>query len=137
MEDHHDQQENFRSFDSALFRGGAESSRHQLLNATGAGHWAFTVTGMIIVPTGAAVPVAQLGSNTADMAGNTVGTQRRSLAGSIVEETFTGTTLTNPDCTGKATVYIYAKQSGTLVRTSTLNFVFIDGGRGVCRQSVR
>ncbi len=29
-------------------------------NATGAGRWEFTVTGLVILPTGTAVPVAQL-----------------------------------------------------------------------------
>jgi len=100
-------------------------------NATGAGRWEFTVTGLVILPTGTAVPVAQVGSYTADKAGNTAGSQTRSLGGSIAEETLTATTSTNPDCTGKATVYVYDKQSGALVRTSTLDYVFIDGGREI------
>jgi len=98
-------------------------------NATGAGRWEFTVTGTIILPTGAAVPVAQVGSYTADKAGNIIGTQTRSLGGNVAEETFTATASTNPDCTGKATVYVYDKQSGNLVRTSTLDVVFVDDGR--------
>jgi hypothetical protein len=98
-------------------------------NATGAGRWEFTVTGTIILPTGAAVPVAQVGSYTADKAGNIIGSQTRILGGNVAEETFTATASTNPDCTGKATVYVYDKQSGTLVRTSTLDVVFVDEGR--------
>lgn len=103
----------------------------QCSSATGAGHWEFTVTGMVILPTGAAVPVAQVGSYTADKAGNVAGSQTRSLGGNVAEETLTGTTSTNPDCTGKATVYVYDKQSGALVRTSTLDYVFVEDGRQI------
>ncbi|MBZ5658448.1 MAG: hypothetical protein LAO56_24610 [Acidobacteriia bacterium] len=98
-------------------------------NATGAGKWAFTVTGTIVLPSGAAVPVAQVGSYTQDRAGNIVGTQTRSLGGSVGDETFTSTVSTNPDCTAKATLYAYDKLSGALVRTSTLDVVFVDDGR--------
>jgi hypothetical protein len=86
---------------------------------------------MVILPTGLAVPVAQVGSYTADKAGNVAGVQTRSLGGNVAEETFTGTTSTNPDCTGKATVYVYDKQSGALVRTSTLDYVFVEDGRQI------
>ena len=103
----------------------------QCSSATGAGRWEFTVTGMVILPTGLAVPVAQVGSYTADKARNVAGVQTRSLGGNVAEETFTGTTSTNPDCTGKATVYVYDKQSGALVRTSTLDYVFVEDGRQI------
>lgn len=101
----------------------------QCSNATGAGHWQFTVTGLVILPTGAAAPVAQMGTYTADKEGNIAGSQTRSLGGNVAEETFIGTISTNSDCTGKATVNFYDKQSGALARTSTLDLVYINGGR--------
>ena len=102
---------------------------HHCSNATGAGRWGFTVTGTILLPTGAAVPVVQVGRFTQDHEGNVVGTQTRSLGGSVGEETFTGTISTNSDCTGKATVNFHDKASGDLVRTSTLDFVMDEDGR--------
>jgi hypothetical protein len=102
---------------------------HLCSNATGAGKWGFTVTGSIVLPGGAAVQVAQVGRFTQDREGNLVGTQTRSLGGSVAEETFLGTLSTNPDCTGKATVNFYDKASGDLVRTSTLDFVMDEDGR--------
>ena len=98
-------------------------------NATGAGRWGFTVTGSVILPTGAAAPVAQVGSYTADREGNLEGTQTRSLGGSVASETFTGTTATSADCTGKATIYVYDKTTGNLVRTSTLDYIYDADGR--------
>ena len=98
-------------------------------NSTGVGSWAFTVTGTIVLPTGAVVPVAQVGRYTQDGAGNLVASQTRSLGGSVAEETCTGTVSPNADCTGKATISVYDKASGALVRTSTLDVVFDDDGR--------
>jgi|SRR5882762_3021969 len=102
---------------------------HSCSTATGAGTWGFTVTGAIVLPTGAAVPVVQVGSYTQDRAGNIVGFQTRSLDGSVAEETFTATVSTNADCTGKSTLSVYDKASGALARTSTLDVVFVDEGR--------
>ena len=102
---------------------------HACSNSTGAGTWAFTITGTVILPTGVAVPVAQMGIFNQDSSGDLIGIQTRSLGGGIAQETFTGTTSTNPDCTGQVTVYVYDKQSGALVRTSTLDFILIDEGK--------
>ena len=98
-------------------------------NATGAGRWEFTVTGTVILPTGAPIPVAQVGTYTQDKWGNLVGSQTRSLGGSVAEEAFTGTVSTNPDCTAKATIAVTDNASGAVVRTSTLEVVFIEDGR--------
>jgi hypothetical protein len=102
---------------------------HSCSNTTGAGTWAFTVTGTVVLPTGVVVPVAQVGSFKQDSSGDLIGSQTRSLGGGVAQETFTGTTSTNPDCTGQVTVYVYDKQSGALVRTSTLDFILVDDGK--------
>jgi len=96
-------------------------------NATGAGKWGFTVTGTIITPNGP-VSVVQVGRFTLDRAGNVVGSQARSLGGGIARETFKGTTTTNPDCTGSGTIQVF-DESGSLVRTSGLDFVLVDNAR--------
>jgi hypothetical protein len=95
--------------------------------ATGAGRWAFTVTGSVILPTGAAVPIMQVGTFREDRAGNLEGNQTRSLGGSVGKETFTGTAAIHSDCTGTATLAV-SDESGTLVRTTTLDFVLDEDG---------
>jgi len=100
----------------------------QCSNATGAGQWELTATGVIILPTGVAIPVAQTGTFTEDTAGNSEGSQTRSIGGKVANETFKATVSVKPDCTGKAKAYVYDKQSGALVRTTTINAVFVNGG---------
>jgi hypothetical protein len=88
-----------------------------------AGDYGFTLTGVVIVPTGA-VPIAAVGKALLDPAGNASGTESRSVGGGFADETFTGTYTVNPDCTGSATLNFY--ESGQLVRTSVLSLVFDD-----------
>ena len=88
------------------------------------GKWAFTTTGTIR----AVGPVSAVGIYTADSSGNLAGSQTRSLNGDIAEETFTGTAIVNADCTGVDVIQVY--ESGVLVRTTTLNVVYDDIGRG-------
>lgn len=95
--------------------------------ATAAGRWAFTVTGSIILPTGAAIPVVQVGIFREDRAGNLEGSQTRSVGGSVGKETLTGTASVHPDCSGTATLALY-DESGSLVRTTTLDFVLNEDG---------
>ena len=95
-------------------------------NATGAGDWGCTVTGLLILPTGQ-VPIGQVGNFTLDAEGNVVGRQTRSLGGAIGHETILGKAQTNPDCTGTATLQIF-DESGALARTATLDFIFVDSG---------
>ena len=93
--------------------------------ARAAGDWGFTTTGAIILSTGAAVPVAAVGTFTLDAAGNLAGSQTRSTGIPGVKpasETFKGTAPVQADCTGKATIDTF-DESGTKVRTSTLDFV--------------
>jgi hypothetical protein len=72
-------------------------------------------------------PVAAVGIFTADASGNLSGSQTRSLAGAIADETFTGTYVVNSDCTGTDVIQVY--ESGVLVRTSTLKVVYDQNGR--------
>lgn len=88
------------------------------------GRWAFTTTGTIP----AVGPVSAVGTYTADKSGNLTGSQTRSLNGDVADETFTGTATVNDDCTGVDVIQVY--QSGILVRTTTLNVVYDDSGRG-------
>jgi hypothetical protein len=95
---------------------------------SGAGRWAFTATGTVILPNGASVPVTQVGIFTEDQQGNVSGSQTRSLGGSVGKETFAGTASISPDCTGTATLTVYDETSGTLVRTTSVDFILDDDG---------
>jgi len=99
---------------------------HTCSKSSGEGRWAFTVTGSVILPNGAAVSVAQVGTYTQDREGNLSGRQTRSLGGSVAQEAFTGTASTSSNCTGTATIAVYDKASGALVRTTTLDFALDD-----------
>jgi len=96
--------------------------------AGSAGNFGFTLTGTILLPTGA-VPIAAVGRATIDAAGNVSGTESRSVGGGFADETFTGTLTVNPDCTGTLTVKFY--ESGQLVRTSVIATVLVDNQREV------
>ena len=91
--------------------------------ASVAGKFGFTTTGTIP----ALGPVAATGVFAQDRSGNITGTQTRSLNGDVADETFTGTAIVNPDCTGTDTIQVF--QSGVLVRTTTLHVVYDDDGR--------
>lgn len=92
------------------------------------GNYGFTLTGVVILPTGP-VSVAAVGRATLDASGNASGTEARSLGGGFADETFTGTYTVNPDCTGTATIDFF--ESGHLVRTSVLSFVFDNNEREI------
>jgi hypothetical protein len=96
-------------------------------NATAAGTYAFTTTGTLILPTGAA-PVAAVGLITFQPNGNTTGSQDRSVGGVFSHETITGTLTVNQDCTGLLLANVY-DTSGNLVRISTISAVFVNNGR--------
>jgi hypothetical protein len=95
-------------------------------NATVAGNWGYTYTGTIILPTGI-VPVAAVGRFTLDAGGNLSGMQIRSNGGSSSQETIMAKITVNADCTGSGNFNVY--QSGQLVRTAVLAFVFDDDSR--------
>jgi hypothetical protein len=108
---------------AAVVAGSAQAQLPHCSNASEAGVWAFTTTGLVV----GIGPVAAVGSFTQDAARNVTGAQTRSLAGVIAQETITGTVIVNLDCTATATVNVF--QSGTLVRTSTLDAVYDSNGK--------
>ena len=87
----------------------------------GAGYYAFTLSGVAILPTGP-VPIAAVGTATLDSNGKVAGTESRSVGGDFADEMLTGTYTVNANCTGTATLQIY--ESGQLVRTSVLSLIF-------------
>jgi hypothetical protein len=93
-----------------------------------AGGYGFTLTGVVILPTGP-VPIAAVGRANLDAAGNVSGTESRSVGGGFADETFTGTYTVDADCTGTATLKFY--ESGQLVRTSVLSLIFDNNSREI------
>jgi len=91
--------------------------------ASVSGRWALTTTGSIP----GIGDVAAVGTYTADPSGHLIGSQTRSLGGQVAAETFTGTFSVKPNCTGSATIEVF--ESGTLVRTSTLDLAYDDNIR--------
>jgi len=96
--------------------------------ANSSGQYGFTLTGVLILPTGP-VPIAAVGRVRLDAAGNASGTESRSVGGEFADETFIGTYSVNADCTGSATINFY--ESGQLVRTSVLSMVFDANNREI------
>ena len=92
-------------------------------NATAAGKWGFTTNGTIP----GIGPVGAVGRFSQDIGGNLIGSQTRSLNGGVAEETLTGNVTVNPDCTGTATINVY--ESGTLIRITTLDVVYVNNVR--------
>ena len=93
-----------------------------------AGAYGFTLSGVVILPTGP-VPIAAVGRANLDASGNVSGTESRSVGGGFADETFTGTYTVNADCTGTTTIRFY--ESGQLVRTSVLSIVFDNNAREI------
>jgi len=102
----------------------AEASSPHCSKKTAVGTWAFTVSGNIP----AIGPAASVGTFTADAWGNLSGSQTRSLAGAVADETLSGTYTVNADCTGTDVIQVF--ESGVLVRTSTLKVIYDENGRG-------
>lgn len=90
--------------------------------STVAGQWAYTYSGTIFLPTGAAVPAASVGIFIQDAKGNLAGSQNRSVGGGSAVETVTGIVTVNGDCTGTLNANVY--QSGKLVRTAVIALVY-------------
>jgi hypothetical protein len=94
--------------------------------ATGTGDWAYTYNGVLIVGS-TGIPVANVGRFTAKADGTFTGSQTRSLAGMVADETISGTFHVNADCTETFDAQVF--QNGTLVRTATLSIVLDDNGQ--------
>ena len=93
--------------------------------ASVSGSYGYTSAGFVATPTGAFVPAAAAGRIVFDRHGNVAGTQTRVVAGSALDETYSGTYTVNADCTGSFTVVV---QPDT--RTSTVNLVWTDNAKG-------
>jgi hypothetical protein len=93
--------------------------------ADASGRWGYSYSGTIV----GFGPVASVGSFVQDTAGNVNGTQTRSFAGNIAQETIKGIVIVHADCTTAATINVY--QNGVLRRTAELDGVLVDHGRGL------
>ena len=85
------------------------------------GNWAYTYTGTVFTPAGAA-PAASVGHYFQDLAGNITGGQSRSVAGTFGAEDITGTVTVNKDCTASGTINVLV--NGQLQRTAQLDLVY-------------
>jgi hypothetical protein len=95
-------------------------------NATVAGHWGFTGTGLVILPTGA-IPVAAVGTVHFDLEGNVTGGQDRSLGGGAQHESISGTYTLTRGCALTITANVY-DDAGNLQRTTVLKGVVVNNG---------
>jgi len=86
-----------------------------------AGSYGYTTSGFVASSATTFVPVAAVGRITFDGHGNVSGTQTRVVAGSPLDETYSGTYNVNADCTGSFTVQVEPD-----TRTSTLDVVWTD-----------
>ena len=108
----------------------------QCSTAAAAGKWAYTYTGTVFTPNGP-LPLASVGHYSADAAGNLVGSQSRSVAGSSGVEYIAGTFSVNKDCTGTATINVLV--NGQLQRTAVLALTFdnnMNHARGIFQSLV-
>jgi len=95
---------------------------HDCSMARAVGTYGFTLTGVLITPTGA-VPAAAVGRAVVDVNGHVTGTEARSVGGGYADETLSGNLTLNDDCTGSMTLNFY--EDGQLARTSVLSVVFV------------
>src|SRR5215472_109538 len=102
---------------------GQTARANQCTQSDAAGKWGFTLTGWLILPTGA-VPAAAVGQAHVDSKGNVTGTEARNVAGGYADETLSGNLTLNSDCTGSMTLNFF--ENGQPVRTSVLSIVLDD-----------
>ena len=91
-----------------------------------AGSYGYTTNGFIAIAPSTFVPAAAAGRITFDGNGHVNGSQTRVVAGSSLDETYSGTYSVNPNCTGSFTVLVEPD-----TRTSTVDLVWTDGTNGV------
>jgi hypothetical protein len=90
-----------------------------------AGRWGYTYSGTIV----GFGPSASVGSFVQDAAGDVNGTQTRSFAGQVAQETIKGIVMVHADCTTSATINAY--ENGVFQRTAELDGVLVDRSRGL------
>ena len=91
--------------------------------ATVAGHYGGTLTGTLILPTGA-VPAGAVFTLNISTEGDISGTEARNVGGGFANETLKGTLTVNSNCTGMASFSVF--ESGVLVRKTVFSLVFDD-----------
>lgn len=96
----------------------------QCSNTVVAGSYGYTASGFVL-SNGSFLPVAAAGRIVFDVHGNVIGTQTRVVAGSALNETYSGTYSVNADCTGSFTVLV---QPDT--RVSTVDLVWTENAKG-------
>ncbi len=101
----------------------AQATQCSLANV--AGSYGYTASGFVAIAPSIFVPAAAAGRITFDGNGHVNGTQTRVVAGSSLDETYSGTYSVNPNCTGSFTVLV---QPDT--RTSTVDLVWTDNTNG-------
>jgi hypothetical protein len=89
--------------------------------ASVAGAFGFSYAGEGILPTGP-VPVGAVGKYHTDAAGNFIGDEINSLAGSAEYQTIVGKITVSPDCSGSLVAKVY--QGGVLARTSYVHLQY-------------
>ena len=101
----------------------AQATQCSLANV--AGSYGYTANGFVAIAPGSFVPAAAAGRITLDGQGHVNGTQTRVVAGSSLDETYSGTYSVNPNCTGSFTVMVEPD-----TRTSTVDVVWTDNTNG-------
>jgi len=101
----------------------AQASQCSLANV--AGSYGYTANGFIATAPGSFVPVAAAGRITFDGNGHVSGTQTRVVAGSSLDETYSGTYSVNPNCSGSFTVLVEPD-----TRTSMVDLVWTENTNG-------
>src|SRR5437667_7697215 len=100
----------------------AQATQCSLANV--AGSYGYTTSGLVAIG-GTFVPAAAAGRITFDGNGHVNGTQTRVVAGSSLDETYSGTYSVNTTCTGSFTVLVEPD-----TRTSTVDLVWTDNTNG-------
>ena len=101
----------------------AQATQCSLANV--AGSYGYTTSGFVAIAPGTFVPAAAAGRITFDGNGHVNGTQTRVVAGSSLDETYSGTYSVNPNCKGSFTVLVEPD-----TRTSTVDLVWTDNTNG-------
>ena len=101
----------------------AQAAQCSLANVGGS--YGYTTSGFVVIAPGTFVPAAAAGRITLDGQGHVNGTQTRVVAGSSLDETYSGTYSVNPNCTGSFTVMVEPD-----TRTSTVDVVWTDNTNG-------
>src|SRR4029077_19646993 len=101
----------------------AQAAQCSLANVTGS--YGYTTSGFVAIAPSTFVPVAAAGKITFDGHGHISGTQTRVVAGSSLDETYSGTYSVNADCTGSFTALVEPD-----TRTSTVDLVRTDNTNG-------